>query len=344
MLVVGLARTARTRRTSSCPRRRRPWNGSRGAIRHSSGYLCAPMPAREGGRPRASPHGPREPGPPPHRVHGLRRRRVGRHDGHLRRGPPPHPHGAREGRRGRGRRDPSRACFASPRCSRRSTASTRTHRGLRRSLPPRGAGTRRGPRGARERRRHHDAPGRCERARRPGRPHALDHRRHHQVPPSPRGSAEPRRMRSRTACTFSGEAQLPTKHGDVLVRGYRDERTGDEHVALIAPPQPGVVPIVRVHSECLTGDAFGSLRCDCGPQLDAAIEAIVARGRRRHLHHGPRGTRHRDHQQDPGVRAPGPGAATPSTRTPSSACPSTGASTGRRPRSSTIWGSRPSGS
>ncbi len=78
--------------------------------------------------------------------------------------------------------------------------------------------------------------------------------------------------------TFSGEAQLPTKHGDVTIRGYRDERTGDELVALIVPTRPGVVPMVRVHSECLTGDAFGSLRCDCGPQLDSAIEAVVREG------------------------------------------------------------------
>ena len=78
--------------------------------------------------------------------------------------------------------------------------------------------------------------------------------------------------------TFVDEATLPTVHGDVTVRGYRDERTGDEHVALVVPSKDGIVPIVRVHSECLTGDAFGSLRCDCGPQLDAAIEAIVREG------------------------------------------------------------------
>ncbi len=78
--------------------------------------------------------------------------------------------------------------------------------------------------------------------------------------------------------TFSGEALLPTKHGDVVVRGYQDERTGAAHVALLSPPRDGVVPMVRVHSECLTGDAFGSLRCDCGPQLDAAIEAVVREG------------------------------------------------------------------
>jgi 3,4-dihydroxy 2-butanone 4-phosphate synthase/GTP cyclohydrolase II len=78
--------------------------------------------------------------------------------------------------------------------------------------------------------------------------------------------------------THIGHADLPTIHGVVTIHGYRDERTGDEHVALITPPQEGVVPIVRVHSECLTGDAFGSIRCDCGPQLDASIEAIVHEG------------------------------------------------------------------
>ncbi|WNM25802.1 3,4-dihydroxy-2-butanone-4-phosphate synthase [Demequina capsici] len=77
---------------------------------------------------------------------------------------------------------------------------------------------------------------------------------------------------------FEGEARLPTVHGEVTVRGYRDARTGDEHVALTVPPKEGIVPIVRVHSECLTGDAFGSLRCDCGPQLDAAISRVVEEG------------------------------------------------------------------
>lgn len=77
---------------------------------------------------------------------------------------------------------------------------------------------------------------------------------------------------------FSGESELPTAHGRVAIRGYRDARTGDEHVALISPTREGITPLVRVHSECLTGDAFGSLRCDCGPQLDHAIERIVNEG------------------------------------------------------------------
>jgi 3,4-dihydroxy 2-butanone 4-phosphate synthase/GTP cyclohydrolase II len=93
-----------------------------------------------------------------------------------------------------------------------------------------------------------------------------------------RGDTAPPMGVERMRVTFSGEAQLPTVHGDVTVRGYRDERTGDEHVALVVPTKEGIVPIVRVHSECLTGDAFGSLRCDCGPQLDASIEAIVREG------------------------------------------------------------------
>jgi 3,4-dihydroxy 2-butanone 4-phosphate synthase/GTP cyclohydrolase II len=78
--------------------------------------------------------------------------------------------------------------------------------------------------------------------------------------------------------TFSGEAILPTAHGTATIRGYRDERTGNEHVALVTPVKEGVVPVVRVHSECLTGDVFGSLRCDCGPQLEAAIEAVSREG------------------------------------------------------------------
>lgn len=75
-----------------------------------------------------------------------------------------------------------------------------------------------------------------------------------------------------------GEARLPTRSGEVQIRAYRDARTGDEHVALIAPVPEDRVPFVRVHSECLTGDAFGSQRCDCGPQLDAAIERVAKEG------------------------------------------------------------------
>ncbi|PFG38016.1 3,4-dihydroxy 2-butanone 4-phosphate synthase/GTP cyclohydrolase II [Georgenia soli] len=72
----------------------------------------------------------------------------------------------------------------------------------------------------------------------------------------------------------TGSASLPTEHGTFTVHGYRDLTTGAEHTALVAPERratPGQAPLVRVHSECLTGDALGSLRCDCGPQLRAAL-------------------------------------------------------------------------
>jgi 3,4-dihydroxy 2-butanone 4-phosphate synthase/GTP cyclohydrolase II len=76
---------------------------------------------------------------------------------------------------------------------------------------------------------------------------------------------------------------LPTAYGTFTAYGYRARLTGVEHVALVAGEvrQAGEADppvLVRVHSECLTGDAFGSLRCDCGPQLHAAMEEIAATG------------------------------------------------------------------
>ena len=75
------------------------------------------------------------------------------------------------------------------------------------------------------------------------------------------------------------EARLPTVHGDFNIRVFHESSTGFDHVALTLGDMSGPDPVViRVHSECLTGDALGSLRCDCGPQLDAALKAIVDRG------------------------------------------------------------------
>jgi 3,4-dihydroxy 2-butanone 4-phosphate synthase / GTP cyclohydrolase II len=74
------------------------------------------------------------------------------------------------------------------------------------------------------------------------------------------------------------ESRLPTRHGEFRVIAYRDLLTGHEHVALLAGSPPPTGALVRVHSECLTGDAFGSSRCDCGPQLDAALDAIAVEG------------------------------------------------------------------
>src|SRR5690625_3536290 len=72
-------------------------------------------------------------------------------------------------------------------------------------------------------------------------------------------------------------ASLPTAHGTFTLYGYRDEATGVEHAALVAEHE-NAEPVVRVHSECLTGDALSSLRCDCGPQLNQAMRVVSERG------------------------------------------------------------------
>ncbi|MER6271913.1 GTP cyclohydrolase II [Streptomyces sp900105755] len=69
---------------------------------------------------------------------------------------------------------------------------------------------------------------------------------------------------------YSVNAELVTFHGLT---------DGQEHVAVVlGEPAPGTLPLVRLHSECLTGDVFGSARCDCGPQLREAVERIAERG------------------------------------------------------------------
>ncbi|AEG44269.1 bifunctional 3,4-dihydroxy-2-butanone-4-phosphate synthase/GTP cyclohydrolase II [Isoptericola variabilis] len=93
------------------------------------------------------------------------------------------------------------------------------------------------------------------------------------------------RRRTETLVERVAATRLPTRHGDLTAVAYRDVTDGVEHVALVAGPLPapgeavGEPVLARVHSECLTGDAFGSVRCDCGPQLDAALDRIVAEGR-----------------------------------------------------------------
>ena len=75
------------------------------------------------------------------------------------------------------------------------------------------------------------------------------------------------------------EASLPTDYGTFNARVYEGVLDGEEHVALVygdISAEDSV--LVRVHSECLTGDVFGSLRCDCGPQLHAALQTIAAEG------------------------------------------------------------------
>ena len=74
---------------------------------------------------------------------------------------------------------------------------------------------------------------------------------------------------------FEAEAKLPTTHGDFRVRGYYDIRTTADHVAIIFGNPTGDDVLVRMHSECITGEAFGSLKCECGPQLDFALDQIA---------------------------------------------------------------------
>lgn len=88
-------------------------------------------------------------------------------------------------------------------------------------------------------------------------------------PPSAAPPALPRRRVSLRA-----EALVPTAHGQFRFLAYKDRLTGTDHIAIVAGDLDADAPLVRVHSECLTGEAFGSLKCECGPQLDAALDAI----------------------------------------------------------------------
>ncbi len=75
------------------------------------------------------------------------------------------------------------------------------------------------------------------------------------------------------------EATLPTEHGDFRIVAYRDIQTGREHAAIVKGDLNGAKAVLcRIHSECLTGDVLGSLRCDCGPQLDDAMASIESEG------------------------------------------------------------------
>ncbi|MET1043996.1 MAG: 3,4-dihydroxy-2-butanone-4-phosphate synthase [Microbacteriaceae bacterium] len=76
---------------------------------------------------------------------------------------------------------------------------------------------------------------------------------------------------------FEVETTVPTLHGDFRVRAYRDRKTGADHVAFISGELSDGA-LVRVHSECLTGEAFGSLKCECGPQLDSALNEVQQQG------------------------------------------------------------------
>ena len=78
----------------------------------------------------------------------------------------------------------------------------------------------------------------------------------------------------------AAEAKLPTRYGNFKIYGYENSKTGEQHVALtMGDVADGEPVLIRVHSECLTGDVFGSAKCDCGNQLDAAMRMIAEEGR-----------------------------------------------------------------
>ncbi|HCM61382.1 MAG TPA: GTP cyclohydrolase II [Morganella sp. (in: Bacteria)] len=86
------------------------------------------------------------------------------------------------------------------------------------------------------------------------------------------------------------QAKLPTPFGEFLMVGFEETATGHDHVALVFGDISGDTPVLsRVHSECLTGDALFSLRCDCGFQLEAALKQISEEGRGVLLYHRQEG-------------------------------------------------------
>ncbi|MFJ1653169.1 bifunctional 3,4-dihydroxy-2-butanone-4-phosphate synthase/GTP cyclohydrolase II [Streptomyces sp. NPDC088337] len=104
----------------------------------------------------------------------------------------------------------------------------------------------------------------------------IAHRRPPDLPDVPEQGERP----SQPAVLREAEVRLPTAHGVFTAYGYRSTADGVEHVALVhGEIGDGEDVLVRVHSECLTGDVFGSQRCDCGPQLDTSLERIQKEGR-----------------------------------------------------------------
>ncbi len=88
------------------------------------------------------------------------------------------------------------------------------------------------------------------------------------------------RLRNETLVKEVAAPRLPTEYGEFRIHAYRSDVTGDENIALVMGTiDPEEAILVRVHSQCLTGDIFGSARCDCGPQLNQALARIGIEGR-----------------------------------------------------------------
>lgn len=89
-----------------------------------------------------------------------------------------------------------------------------------------------------------------------------------------------KRLEKESLVKREAEAKLPTKYGDFTIHGYQNIINGEHHVALTMGDIADGEPVLcRVHSECLTGDVFGSKRCDCGEQLENAMRMIAKEGR-----------------------------------------------------------------
>jgi 3,4-dihydroxy 2-butanone 4-phosphate synthase/GTP cyclohydrolase II len=84
--------------------------------------------------------------------------------------------------------------------------------------------------------------------------------------------------KNRPACKLVSTAGLPTSYGKFTIQVFRMESTGQEHSLISISENPTITPVVRIHSECHTGDIFGSLRCDCGEQLQFALQQMAEVG------------------------------------------------------------------
>ena len=135
------------------------------------------------------------------------------------------------------------------------------------------------------------------------------------------------------------DAAMPTAFGDFQVYGYRQILDGKHHVAMVKGDVTGDDVLVRVHSECLTGDVFHSLRCDCGEQLESALAMIESEGRGVLLYLRRRAAASACSTSCRPTSSRSRGS-TRSTPTCASGCPPTCATTGSVPRSSSTSGCR----
>lgn len=94
-------------------------------------------------------------------------------------------------------------------------------------------------------------------------------------------AGKPEEAPNKRRVTLRADTLVPTTHGELRIRAYRDRRMGVDHLAIVSPnllANPPSQVLVRVHSECITGEALGSLKCECGPQLEAALDKIAKEG------------------------------------------------------------------